>query len=126
MFYHPIYIAEYPSCRAAIEEGLRYIKAKNICALHVGNDDLYHWWKARSATRVRAAAVEGNNLRFEVKSNYKDGVIIKVPLGTRTAKSITINGVPSASGLKNERRFGRNWALAVVPAGTNRVKLVLQ
>ncbi|MBI4660098.1 MAG: hypothetical protein HY735_14755 [Verrucomicrobia bacterium] len=126
MFHHPIYITDYPPCRAAIEEGLRYIRTQNIRALHMGNDELYRWWKARSETRVDSVTVEGKELSFEVESSHAAGVIVKVPLGRRTAKAVTINGVPSTLGFKNEQRFGQNWALMATPSGQNRLKVVVE
>ena len=126
MFYHPIYIAEYPACRQAIEEGLRYLEERQIRALHLGHDELYGWWKARSESRVSGVTVEGDRLTFKVQCGYAGGVIVTIPLGERTAESVMVEGVTSVPCLKNEWRFGQNWALAVVPPGENVVTLNLK
>jgi hypothetical protein len=126
MFHHPIYIAEYPACRQAIEEGLRYLDERQIRALHLGNDALYDWWKARSESQVSGVTAEGERLTFKVQCGYAAGVIVKVPLGAHTAESVTVEGVTNVPCLKNESRFGQNWALVVVPAGEHVVTLNLK
>lgn len=126
MFYHPIYIARYPACRAAIEEALRYLTARKIHALHMGHDQLYRWWKARSDTRLSAVTAEGNTLGFEVESDYAPGVVVKIPLGQRAAKSVTIGGAAKPLDSTCQRHFGQNWALVVAPRGKTRVRLVVQ
>lgn len=126
MFHHPVYITDYPACRTAIEEGLRYIRAKNLRALHMGNDELYRWWKARSESRVTDVIVEGNELNCVVESAHDAGVIVKFALGRRTAKAATIHGVSGALSFTNEQRFGQNWVLIAMPSGKNRMKVVIE
>jgi hypothetical protein len=126
MFYHPIYIAHYPACRAAIEEALRYLKERKIRSLHLGSDQLYEWWRARSDTRVSAVTAEGNTLEFEVETGYAPGVVVKIPLGRLAAKSVTIDGLPKPPDLANQRLFGQNWALVVAPRGKTRMTLTVQ
>jgi hypothetical protein len=126
MFYHPVYIAEYPACRQAIEEGLRYLNERKIRPLHLGNDGLYEWWKARSQTQVSSVIADGDRLTFEVRCGYPAGMIVKVPLGRRTAESVTVDGKSCVQRLRNERKFGQNWALAVVPRGRSVVNLSLK
>ena len=125
MFYHPIYISNYPACRIAIEEGLRYLRERKITALHMGNDELYRWWKARSDTRLGDTLVEGNSLSFEVESSYAAGSIVNIPLGRQTATSVSINSTHVSTGFKNEQIFGQNWALIAVPSGNAQVRLLL-
>ena len=93
LFYHPVYISNYPACRLAIEEALRYIQAQNIRALHLGNDQLYAWWKARSDSRLSAVAVGDQTLEFEVESDSAAGVVVKLALGRLAAKSVALDGV---------------------------------
>jgi hypothetical protein len=126
MFYHPIYITDYPACRAAIEEALRYLDERQIRALHMGNDELYHWWRARSQAHVSATTVERDALSFEVQCEYAAGVIVKVPLGSRAVQSVTTNGVCDSSAFKCEQRFGQNWLLVAVPCGKSSVKVIVQ
>ena len=120
MFHHPIYIDQLPSCRAAIDEALRYLKERNIRALHRGSDGLYQWWKARSETKVTRVTTTVQALRFNVKTRHPDGVILKVPLADRTVQSVAADGQPVRS--HTEERFGQRWLLVVVPAGRSRVE----
>jgi hypothetical protein len=122
MFHHPIYIADYPACRLAIEEGLRYIKARKIRALHVGNDELYRWWKARSEARVTEPRASASEIAFQATCDYPSGMIIKIPLGRRRAERATVNG--KRARCVNERKFGQNWGMVVVRGkGEVRVKV---
>jgi len=122
MFHHPIYIADYPACRLAIEEGLRYIKTRKIRALHVGNDELYRWWKARSEARVTEPRASASEIAFQATCDYPSGMIIKIPLGRRRAERATVNG--KRARCVNERKFGQNWGMVVVRGkGEVRVKV---
>ena len=126
MFYHPVYIARQPACRAAIEEALRYLKARQIRALHFGNDQLYAWWKARTDTRLTAVTVQDNSLGFQVESESPTGVVIKIPLARKRAKSLTIGGVARPSDLTAVQYFGQRWAFVVVPRGKTSITLVTE
>jgi hypothetical protein len=123
MFYHPIYIDQFPHCRAAIEEALRYLKERKIRALHLGSDALSRWWTARSETQVTRVALAGHTLSFLVETRYPDGAIIKVPLSQKTVQSVRVNGAPARS--VTEQRFGQRWLLMVVPSGRSRVECAL-
>ncbi len=123
MFYHPVYIAKYPYCRETIEEMLRYLDERNIRPLHWGSDELYHWWKARSQTNIGPVTSNGHTLSVEVESAYAAGVVVKIPLGPGTVRSVTVNGASAT--FATEQRFGQNWLLAVVPSGKGLVRVVL-
>ena len=126
MFYHPVYIANYPACRAAIEEALRYIKSRNIRALHFGNDQLYAGGR-QGRTRVEPSDRGRQHvLEFDVESDSAAGVVVKIGLGRLAAQSVTLDGVAQPSCLVAEQRFGQNWALVVAPRGKTRVTLQLQ
>ncbi len=56
MFWHPVNVAGRPECREAIVEHLRYIGEIGIVAVHMGNDELNHWWRARSAAIIEETA----------------------------------------------------------------------
>jgi len=126
MFYHPLYIARYPACRAAIGEALRYLSERKIRALHWGNDQLYAWWNARSETRLSPIAVDQSEVRFQVETDYAPGVIVKVPLGRRAVKSAAIGDDANPRNFTSQQRFGQNWAMVVVPRGKTRVTLSVQ
>jgi hypothetical protein len=124
MFYHPIYIANYPACRAAIDEGLRYLKERKAVALHLGPDALYRWWKARAEAEVTQTSVVGKEWSYEVKSAYSDGVVVKVPLGNRGIGSVKINGAAAGGdSVRQLRMFGQNWAFVAVPSGKSRLQI---
>lgn len=120
MFYHPIYIDQFPHCRAAIDEAQRYMKEREIRALHLGSDGLSRWWTARSETQVTRVALAGHSLSFLVETRYSAGAIIKVPLSQKTVQSVSVNGAPARS--VTEQRFGQRWLLIVVPSGHSRVE----
>jgi hypothetical protein len=122
MFHHPIYIADYPACRLAIEEGLRYLKARKIRALHVGNDELYRWWKARSEAQVTEPRASASEIALQATCDYPSGMVIKIPLGRRRAERATMNG--KRARCINEEKFGQNWGMVVVRGkGEVRVKV---
>ncbi len=122
LFYHPVYIADYPACRLAIEEGLRYLKARKIRALHVGNDELYRWWKARSEAQVTEPRASASEIALQATCDYPSGMVIKIPLGRRRAARATVNG--KRAKCVNEQKFGQNWGLVVVRGkGEVRVKI---
>jgi hypothetical protein len=114
LFHHPIYISDFPACRAAIEEGLRYVRERGIRAVHLGNDALYRWWKARSEARIGRVAWDGGAVHVDVESA---GVVLKVPF---EAARVTVNGRPAA--FRVEERFGRSWTMAVAPSGRCRLR----
>jgi hypothetical protein len=120
MFYHPIYIAEYPACRLAIEEMLRYLADQKLHAVHFGSDALYEWWKARTETALREVVLSDEGLAFEVATSWPAGAIVKIPLGNRKGAAVGVNGAPAAA-LKIESRYGQHWALIAVPTGRSRV-----
>jgi len=55
-FFHPINVANYPECREAVVECLRYTRELGLDVVHMGNDELNDWWRARSATRIEQTA----------------------------------------------------------------------
>jgi len=62
MFYHPVYIADYPACQQAIDELLRYIQGKGIVPAFMGNDALALWWLQRAEARVEQVVLDGQQL----------------------------------------------------------------
>lgn len=55
-FFHPVNVTNRPECREAIAETLRYTQELGLRVLHMGNDELNHWWRARSAARIEEDA----------------------------------------------------------------------
>ena len=123
MFYHPIYIDQFPHCREAIDEALRYLKERRIRAVHLSSDGLYRWWDARSQTRLTGVRLAESTLSFTVKTAYPGGVIVKIPIGHRAVQSVDVNGRYATS--ETEEHFGQRWLMIAVPAGQTRVECEL-
>ena len=129
-FYHPIYIVQFPRCREAIEEIVRYIEYKKVSILHLGADQLCRWWNARSASDVRmdlgtggsASAQEqdpASDIRLTAHCTYESGMIVKIALPESGIARVTCNDQESAFRVKWE--FGRNWLYIVVPQGQHQI-----
>ena len=123
MFYHPIYIAQHANCRAAIDEALAYIKRRGLRIKHMGNDALARWWRERSASSVDDFASDDGQLAFTARTDYADGMVVKVPVQNATAAQCTAAGRALAS--DNSFEFGQNWIYVVVPKGETRVQIQL-
>jgi hypothetical protein len=123
MFYHPVYIHTYPQCRRAIDELLRYLRARRIKALFMGNDELWRWWWQRSRARIRAAHLQDGTVSFKVRCEYKSGFVVKVPVGAHRPRRCLVDGRPSRCHV--QRRFGQNWALLPLRGGEQKVELQL-
>lgn len=121
MFYHAIYISEYPNCRKAIEETIRYIKKKSATICHMGTDSLCEWWFARSRAKVSEITVDRNGVEFSTACEYPAGMVVKVPLDSNEKISVWVDGRKNQARLKNE--FGRKWVYAIVPTGNHRIKI---
>jgi len=113
LFYHPVYISDYPLCRASISECLRYIEERNIIAVHLGNDALWKWWDARSRSTITDVMTTENTIQFTTHCEYEDGMIIKIPLKNATISSARCDGKEAI--YKVRREFGQNWGYVVAP-----------
>lgn len=121
LFYHPVNVYHQEACRQAIDEVLRYLEEQGHTAVHVGNDELWRWWTARSAGQITDVTVEGNTLTCTATCDYPRGFIVKVPLGTATAALATCDGLPATVHL--DERFGQQWAYMVVPPGRHEIHI---
>ncbi|MGQ9556266.1 MAG: hypothetical protein ACUVWR_19365 [Anaerolineae bacterium] len=124
VFYHPWYIANFPLCREAIEEILRYIGEKKALVMHMGDDQAADWWRARSRSMVENVQAGESSLYFHNKCQWLSGMIVKLCLGDRHPASITCDGQAVPYEVKHE--FGRDWLYVVVPAGTHVVSVQWQ
>lgn len=120
-FYHPVYVAEYPTCQQAIDEMLRYLGERKIVAHHMGSDALWRWWDARHRSRLSDVAVDGAAIAFDADCRADSGMVVKVPIDEATMEKATVDGDAAPCALRHE--FGRNWAFIVVPLGTHQVQL---
>jgi hypothetical protein len=119
MFYHPVYIVNYPACRAAIDELLRYLRARKARAVFMGNDDLWRWWRQRSRARIKAPRLCDGCVSFTARCGYGGGFVVKVPLSRAAPVRCTANGKPARFHV--ERRFGRDWVFLPLPPGEHDV-----
>jgi hypothetical protein len=123
LFYHPVYIAEWPTCRQAIDEGLRYLAERNLDAVHLGNDALWRWWDARHRSSIDAALADGQAIRFRARCAFPDGMIVKIPVEQPALGEVLVDGEAVPHVVKT--RADRYWAYAIVPAGEHEVVVAL-
>jgi len=121
MFFHPVYITNFPHCRAAIEAMLDYMEKKKIRPLHMGNDALCAWWRARSRITIRDVVVDDSALTFSYTCDHPTGWIAKIPVGRHSGLAARVSGADTS--FLTESRFGRNWMLVALPKGQHSVAL---
>lgn len=124
MFYHPINVHNHASCRAAIEEGLRYMESKGVIAVHKGNDGLWEWWDKRSRSQITDVTIADGqtNISFTACCEYEDGMIVKIPIGsTKLGSPPTCDG--QDANYKIRKDLGRDWLYVIVPEGTHKVEV---
>ena len=119
-FYHPIYIADNPRCRDAIEGILRYIEERGHHIIHMGANQLADWWHARRASSVNKITRDDEILEFRCECRHEDGMIVKVPLDDRT-----ISNISGCSSYCTKKEFGNNWLFLSVKYGESIVKVTL-
>ena len=124
MFCHPVYIHSSAACRRAIDELLRYLRAKKLKAVFMGNDELWRWWWQRSKARIRAPRLADGCASFKAKCGYRAGFVVKVPLGREKLQRCIVNGKPARFQIK--RWLGQNWAFLPLPPGEHEVMIGLQ
>ena len=121
MFHHPVYLHSYPACRAAIDEFLRYLRARRLRAVFMGNDELWRWWWERSKARITDARLTEGEVSFTARCAYRSGFIVKIPFGRQEPVRCLVDG--RRARFQIERRCGRKWMLVALPAGEHRVVL---
>src|SRR5262249_5535206 len=107
MFYHPVYIARSPACRAAIDELLRLLQESGAVAAHMGNDALYDWWEARSRSLVLEWEMDETSLRFTASCAAPDGMVVQIPVGDVPLAAARVDGAPLA--VQTREEFGQRW-----------------
>lgn len=116
LFYHPVYITNYPACRSAIGKLLVMIEEKNLKILHSTPDKVTEWWLNRSQGRIENVRLEKNFLDFEASCSYPDGYIVKIPLGQ---KKVSYANFPYTV----KKLFSQKWVFLILPKGGNKVKI---
>jgi hypothetical protein len=109
LFYHPVYLAQYPACREALRQGLAYMAQIGLKALHWGPDRVTRWWLARSEARL--AHVEGG---LRVTCAGEDGCIVQM-LWEGEGPEVAVDGAAAAWAIREEH--GGRWLYVAVPRG---------
>jgi hypothetical protein len=120
MFYHPVCIYGFPQCREAIKWGLQYMADLGLTPLHMGNDELTHWWLARSAVEVTDAEGAPGELAVTVNGDWPTGCVLQLWWEGDQAQA-TADGEPCQTVLRDEH--GGRWLYVAVPTGSHRVEI---
>ncbi len=118
LFYHPVNIHRFSSCRDAIDEVLRYIDQRGMRAVHMGNDEVNFWWRARTAATIEDARADGDALAFTASCDWDEGYIVTVPVDAE-AVEVTVDGEPAEVEVRSE--YGRPWACVPLTTGRHEV-----
>jgi hypothetical protein len=122
MFYHAVNIAKHSSTRRAIEEVLTYIADKKACIIHMGTDELWRWWDARSRSHVSDITVKDHShLLFRAICEYASGMIVKIALQNYSAANVLCDTTPVPYEIRNE--FGNDWIFIIVPNGEHEIEI---
>lgn len=124
VFYHPWYIANFPHCREAIEEILRYAAEKGYRIAHMADNAAADWWRARARSTVTEVEVGEHGATYRTACQHLGGMVTKVFIGSRQVASASVDG--RLNGYEVRQEFGGNWAYVVVPAGTHQVEIALR
>ncbi len=120
MFYHPICVFSYPECREAIDEALRFIEEQGIRAVHMGNDEVNRWWRARTAATLKQGATDEGGITCTAECAWEDGYVVVLPVGEGEATA-EVDGAAVAPEVREE--FGRRWACIPLESGRHEVRL---
>ena len=115
MFYHPAYLVDYPACRDAIDEILRYIEYRKATVVHMNNRMVAEWWDARNASTVKALGTSEDGGRYRCRCEYDGGMVVKVPVPDGREATLSGDGAATAPRLADE--FDHRWLYVVVPQG---------
>jgi hypothetical protein len=79
LFYHPYYIVHFEHCRRAIREITRYIEYRGSHVLHMANNEVAAWWRARDRSRVEQVERSARGVTFTAICHWPQGMIVRVP-----------------------------------------------
>ncbi len=134
LFYHPVYLAQYPACRQALEQGLKYMAQLGLKVMHWGNDRLTLWWRARSqaciesvsgaappaeerpASESAAAGLGAQTLSWRVVCEWETGCIVQ-RLWEAGEPRVEVDGEPARYVLREE--YGGRWLYVALPPGAH-------
>ncbi len=117
-FYHPVYIANYQTCRDAIDHLLWSIDQQGLNVLHTTPDALTLWWMDRSATTLTDVQFADGQLTFLSSTPAPGGVVVKIPIGDR---QVAHASHPYAT----REDFGERWLMLTLPQGSHQVRVDL-
>lgn len=92
-----------------------YINYRQVSVIHMGNDELCHWWNARSQSHVRVVAETTGELTMEADCRHESGMMVKLGLSTAQPAAVTCDGETANFEIRWE--FGRHWLFVIVPPG---------
>lgn len=115
-FYHPIYIATFPSCRKAIVRLLELIRELGLTIAHYSPDALTKWWQARGSVTITNVESDKSGVRFNVSAPQEGSFIVNVPIEDNQA-------VDTSLPHEVVERFGHRWLMMVVPGGESSVEV---
>ena len=81
MFFHPCTVMR-ECVREAVDETLRYLRARRANVHHLAHDALARWWMARSASKVQERR-EGRKRTIRVATECEEGVTLRIPAPPR-------------------------------------------
>jgi len=119
MFFHSNRIANIPNCRRAIEEVLRYADEKGVVCKHLSLNGVIRWWFARLTSAVTDVSSEERGLRMHVRAEWEEGLVLRLPLAGRLARSASCDGQALVFEVWGER--GQSWLMLPVPPGEHEV-----
>jgi hypothetical protein len=114
-FFHPLYITEYPECRNAIHEIIRYISYLGVDVYHMANNQAADWWDERRKARAICVSSDSKGCTFKTESCETFGMIIKFPVN-RAVKNVICDGKETVYRIIQD--FGKDWLHIVITSGT--------
>ena len=120
LFFHPVCIFQHRPCKEAVDEALRYLSEKGIRAVHMGNDAVNYWWRARTAATIEQASAGEAGVCFVAECAWEDGYVILIPIGDGQPKA-EVDGAAAQAEVRQE--FGRRWAYVALPSGRHQVRV---
>lgn len=124
IFYHPVYLATFPACRAAVDDLLDDLRRREVRAGFMGVDEIALWWLARSHAEVSDVKADGDTITCHATCEWPAGFVLKVCTGDRPALRATVDGAEALC--RQITVLGRTWSYVVIPSGSHQVTLVLQ
>lgn len=120
LFYHPVYVVEYPACREALRLALEYIRAEGLRILHFGNDEFTRWWLARCESEVSEVRRSDLEVSLRVRSDWHTGCIVQLQW-TGEAPMASAGDVQCPAVVREE--LGTRWLYVAVPPGEHEVRV---